>query len=67
MSIPKRTAKALALLIPTGAIGISAALATTQPQPAADGVNGSVADRLSGHSAGSLRHASEPAAAATTA
>jgi rSAM-associated Gly-rich repeat protein len=51
MSARKRTSKALALLIPTGVIGISAALATTQAhaEMTANIVtsNTSVADRLS--------------------
>ncbi|WP_419805927.1 GrrA/OscA1 family cyclophane-containing rSAM-modified RiPP [Terriglobus sp.] len=48
MSATKRTSAALALLIPTGVVGISSALAITQNR-AMKGVeqNGSVADRLS--------------------
>ena len=51
MSAKKRTTKALALLIPTGVIGISAALAATQAHVEATAniaaSNTSVADRLS--------------------
>jgi rSAM-associated Gly-rich repeat protein len=48
MSANKRTATALALLIPTGVIGISSALAVTQLRATEDPAStGSVADRLS--------------------
>ncbi len=51
MSAKKRTSKALALLIPTGLIGISAALAATQVHAETTAnvatSNTSVADRLS--------------------
>jgi rSAM-associated Gly-rich repeat protein len=51
MSAKKRTSKALALLLPAGVVGISAALAATQSQAEATihtaSNNLSVADRLS--------------------
>ena len=51
MSAKKRTSKALALLIPTGMIGISAALAAAQAHAETNAniatSNTSVADRLS--------------------
>jgi rSAM-associated Gly-rich repeat protein len=51
MSAKKRTSKALALLLPAGVVGISAALAATQSQAEATlhtaSSNASVADRLS--------------------
>jgi rSAM-associated Gly-rich repeat protein len=51
MSAKKRTSKALALLLPAGVVGISAALAATQSQAEATihtaSNNVSVADRLS--------------------
>ncbi|WP_158785781.1 hypothetical protein [Granulicella sp. L46] len=51
MSAKKSTSKALALLIPAGVVGISAALAATQgqaePTPTSTVDNLSVADRLS--------------------
>ena len=51
MSAKKRTSKALALLLPAGVVGISAALAATQSQAEATNLtasnNVSVADRLS--------------------
>lgn len=52
MSATKRTSKALALLLPAGVVGISAALAATQGQAEATNThaatnNQAVADRLS--------------------
>jgi len=49
MSANKRISKALSLLIPTGVIGISSALAASQPRQIADTrpSDTSVADRLS--------------------
>ena len=48
MSAPKRTSTALALLIPTGVIGISSALAVTQIRAMENtAANGSVSERLS--------------------
>ncbi len=47
MSAPKRTSTALALLIPTGVIGISSALAVTQIRTMENTAsNGSVSERL---------------------
>lgn len=47
MSVSKRTSKALALLIPTGVVGISAALATMQTDVTEDHPDKPIADRLS--------------------
>ena len=47
MSAPKRTSTALALIIPTGVIGISSALAVTQIRAMENtATNGSVSERL---------------------